>query len=80
MGARKLDALMRDWAGVEEEEEAFASAQAGALAAAEGRPAGHEDKEQRVLQVRTSRAVTCRQGSCGRLCGKCKARFCAGGW
>lgn len=80
VGARKLDALMRDWAGLEEEEKALASAQAGALAAADGRPAGQEDKEPRVLQVRTSRPVECRQGSCGWLCDKRMARFCAGGW
>lgn len=60
VGARKLDALMRDWAGVEEEEEALASMQAGALADAAGRPEGQEDKEPRVLQVRTSRAIACR--------------------
>lgn len=52
VGAHKLDALMKDWAGVEEQEEAMAAAEAEALAAAAGTAAGEDEKEPRVLQVR----------------------------
>jgi uncharacterized membrane protein YuzA (DUF378 family) len=52
IGANKLDALMKDWAGVEEEEAALAAAEAQA-AAAVGAAAGEEgsNDDERVLQV-----------------------------
>ena len=78
VGAATLDAIMREWGGVQEEEEEKAAAAAAAAVAASARhhQGGQEEEEPRVLQARLRRCAmqskaTLPASDCCLVCAPC---------